>query len=574
VNMVNASLALDTGNEDVQFLTEAEVADLQAQALTANEISLAADEYLFPYGYVTRAAGSSTSRLLGAGGNTGTLNIAIRIPNNNPAPNNTVRRFSMTFVAFDAPVVSRVSESREEQGASSGAVTRATSFAALRVAALQNSPLHSTTTDGTKVNVCQVRTAGSATTPLVYLDTSTLSTTSGSRDTCFGAGGKRVFVDSGNAFSGQQLVRQADEKLVVAGIVKIGTQTDFSILRYNPDGSLDSNFGTNGQVTTDFSGSDDYARAITLDNNQRIVVVGGSSQFIIARYTTNGILDTTFDIDGKVTTSIGSSAAAQAVTVDSANKLVVAGTSSLGFTIAKYNTDGSLDTSFSGDGKLTFGNGSISDTAFAVLTDSSDNIFVGGYPLATTTPAFKIFKFNAFGVLDASFNGTGTVTGQTDSLLAMTFDQSGRIVIVGSHNNDFAIARYTATGVLDTSFDGDGKAFVDFGLNDYGASIAIDPNNKILVGGVINFSTPTMKSAMARLNADGSLDTSFASNGFLTDADFTTPSSSNDVNTGALIFTGISVSSSQKITALGATPSTPPSSGYPPYNAVLLQYNP
>jgi uncharacterized delta-60 repeat protein len=577
VNMVNASLALDTGNEDVQFLTEAEVADLQAQALIANEISLAADEYLFPYGYVTRAAGSSTSRLLGAGSNTGTLNIAIRIPNNNPAPNNTVRRFSMTFVAFDAPVVSRVSESREEQGASSGAVARATNFSALRVAALQNSPLHTTTTDGTKVNVCQVRTAGSAATPLVYLDTSTLSTTSGSRDTCFGAGGKRVFVGLGNSNSptGRQLVRQADGKLVVTGIVEVGTQTDFSVVRYNPDGSLDTTFGTNGQVITDFTGTNDSAGAIALDNNQKIIVVGVvNSQFAVARYTSNGVLDTTFDSDGKVTTSIGSGAAAWAVAVDSTNKIVVVGSSSLGATIAKYNTDGSLDTGFDGDGVLTTGSVMILDSAAFVLIDGSDKIVVGAYPTATISPTFSIMKFNSDGTPDTGFNGSGLVISPVIPV-AMEFDSLNRIIVVGSSNQDFAVARYTTSGVLDTTFDVDGITTIDFaGLNDRGATVAIDSSNKIILGGTINLSTPTQKSGIARLNVNGTLDTSFGSNGLLTDADFTTLASGNNINTGAWSLTTVLITPTNKIIAAGYLPTAAPSSGYIPANFILLQYNP
>jgi uncharacterized delta-60 repeat protein len=577
VNMVNASLALDAGNEDVQFLTETEVADLQAQAVAANEISLASGEYLFPYGYVTRATGSSISRLLAVGNNTGTLNIAIRIPNNNPAPNNTVRRFSMTFVAFDAPVVSRVSESREEQGVSSGATTRATSFSALRVAALQNSPLH-TTTNGTQVNVCQVRTAGSATTPLAYLDTNTLNSTSGSRDTCFAAGGKRVFVDSGNAFGGQQLVRQTDGKLVVAGIVKIGTQTDFSILRYNPDGSLDNSFGTNGQVITDFAGLDDYPIAVTLDNNQKIIAVGYGSgtQFLVARYNSNGTLDSTFDTDGKVNTPFNNGLYAFAVAVDSTNKIIVAGGGGLdGFVIAKYNTNGSLDTTFDVDGKLVTGNGSTFDVFTSILIDSSDKLIVGGYSSASATNTFRIMKFNLDGTPDLNFNTTGIVIGDTANLTAMKFDHMNRILVTGSHNGDFAVARYTFAGALDTTFDEDGKVFVDFsGLNDYADAITIDANNKIVVGGIVNISTPTTKSGITRLNVDGTIDTTFANNGLLMDTDFTTPNSVNDVNTGAYVITSLLITPEQKITAVGITPTAPPSPTFSPSNLILLQYNP
>jgi uncharacterized delta-60 repeat protein len=411
---------------------------------------------------------------------------------------------------------------------------------------------------------------------LAYLDASALNTTSGSRDTCFAAGGKRVFVELGNPNSpgGPMIVRQANGKLVVVGMVKIGTNTDFSVVRYNSDGSLDTTFGTNGQVVTDFAGTDDFARAIAIDSNQRIIVVGKvDSQFAVARYTNSGVLDTTFDTDGKVTTAIGTAAGALAVAVDSTNKMVVVGSSTLGFTVAKYNTNGSLDTNFDGDGVITTGSGTILDTAVSVLVDGSDKIVVGGFPTATPSPTFSIMKFDSAGVPDTTFNGSGLVISPVMPY-AMQFDTLGRIVVVGSDNQDFTVARYTANGALDTTFDGDGKTTIDFaGLNDRAFAVAIDLNNKVLVGGIINTSTPTQKSGIARLNVDGTLDTGFGSNGLLTDANFTTAASGNDVNTGAFGLTSLLTTPTNKIITTGFIPTAAPAFGYVPANFVLLQYN-
>ena len=103
-----------------------------------------------------------------------------------------------------------------------------------------------------------------------------------------------------------------------------------------------------GKVTTSFGGYGDIARSITLQPDGKILVAGtGNNQFALARYNANGSLDTTFDSDGKVTTSFDySSSSAYSVVLQSDRKIIVGGTSGIAFGLARYNIDGSLDTSF------------------------------------------------------------------------------------------------------------------------------------------------------------------------------------------------------------------------------------
>ncbi len=110
-----------------------------------------------------------------------------------------------------------------------------------------------------------------------------------------------------------------------------GSNYDFGVARYNTDGSLDSSFDTDGKVITAIGSSNDYVRSVAIQSDGKIVAAGysynGSNfDFAVARYNTNGSLDSSFDTDGKVTTAIGSSDDySYSVAIQSDGKIVVAG---------------------------------------------------------------------------------------------------------------------------------------------------------------------------------------------------------------------------------------------------------
>lgn len=163
---------------------------------------------------------------------------------------------------------------------------------------------------------------------------------------------------------------QADGKIVVAGesadhSQNIGTD-HFLLTRYNPDGSLDNTFDGDGVVLTEFGTTLDSARDVVIQPDGKILAAGGSSLsdgsvVALARYNTDGSLDTSFDGDGKVTSTERQSALALALQAD--GKIVVAGDSldsslNLFITVARYKSDGSSDT--------TFGSGGIVKTAIGI----------------------------------------------------------------------------------------------------------------------------------------------------------------------------------------------------------------
>jgi uncharacterized delta-60 repeat protein len=196
----------------------------------------------------------------------------------------------------------------------------------------------------------------------------------GDLDTSFGVGGKVVTdVSQAGSFdeSANDVAIQPDGKIIAVGqAVNSGNGTsDFAVIRYNPDGSLDTSFGIGGQVLTDFNNSTDWALAIALQLDGRIVVAGYASTpnlaytFAVARYTSNGELDQSFGTGGKVTVFFNKifkggkslrplvASLIRDVAIQSDGKIVLAGFADNNFGLARLSPDGSLDLNFGTGGK-------------------------------------------------------------------------------------------------------------------------------------------------------------------------------------------------------------------------------
>jgi uncharacterized delta-60 repeat protein len=326
--------------------------------------------------------------------------------------------------------------------------------------------------------------------------------TDGSLDNGFGAGGK-VTTDFGTFYDvGRSVVIQPDGKIVVAGTAGIGTPAELAVARYNTDGTLDTSFSADGKVTTTFGTDGDYGFAVAIQSNGKIVVAGTANittdaEFAVVRYNMDGTLDNNFGVGGVVTTDFGSGYdLGRTVTIQPDGKIAVAGDSQVGteqdFAIARYNTDGTLDSSFGVDGKATTDFGAGDAVVLSITTQTNGKIIVGGYTDNGTDYDFAIARYNSDGSLDNSFGVNGKVTtafGMGDDFAeSVVLQPDGKIVASGaSHNGtdlDFAIARYNSDGTLDNSFGVGGKATTDFGTGeDQGWSVAIQPNGRIIVAG-------------------------------------------------------------------------------------------
>src|SRR5215467_4641280 len=170
----------------------------------------------------------------------------------------------------------------------------------------------------------------------------------GDLDLSFGIGGKVITDFSGNDDTAAAVAIQQDGKIIAGGTsTAAGGNSDFALARYNSDGSLDQNFGSNGKVTTDFFQGSDLLHAIAIDSDGRIVAAGSASrpgqrpEFALARYNPDGSLDTTFGASGKTTTNLSGDDAAYGIALAADGKIVVTGASAIHdfpkFGIARYN---------------------------------------------------------------------------------------------------------------------------------------------------------------------------------------------------------------------------------------------
>ncbi|HEY8688053.1 MAG TPA: T9SS type A sorting domain-containing protein [Chitinophagaceae bacterium] len=308
------------------------------------------------------------------------------------------------------------------------------------------------------------------------------------------------------------------------------------LISFSQSTSLDVTFGTNGIVTTPIGAAGSVIHGMATQNDGKIVVAGSSndgvnSEFAIARYNTNGSLDNTFDVDGKITTSFGSQAEAFCMAIQSDGKIVAAGymynDSTWEFAVARYNVDGSLDSTFDGDGKLTTAISTVDDEINAIAIQSDGKIVVAGYSNASGDinayePDLAVVRYNTDGSLDSTFNGNGiliTSLGFYDVAYSVAIQTNGKIVLAGTHANgsnyEFLVVRYNIDGSLDNTFNGDGIITTAISSSyDVIHSIAIQNDGKIVASGVSGNGS-TYDFSLARYNTDGSLDSTFNDDGKL-----------------------------------------------------------
>jgi uncharacterized delta-60 repeat protein len=381
----------------------------------------------------------------------------------------------------------------------------------------------------------------------------------GTLDTTFGA--PNGFVVHNSAAGGDDsndcgyaITITAQGKILVTGYSNNSdNNSDMVIWRYNADGTLDETFGEEGFVVHNSAAGgngNDSGYAITVDNQDRILVTGESdsednADMVIWRYDDEGTLDDTFGTGGivKHNSAAGGNSFdyGKAIAIDSNGKILVAGYSSNGINsdmaIWRYTSAGVLDTVNFGapNGFIVYdGNVNKGDYGNAIALDSGGKILVTGFSgNSSNNFDMALWRYNADGTLDTTFNSDGVIThdgaaglNSDDYAYAIAIDSNGKILVAGSsynlfYNIDMVIWRYTSTGALDTTFDTDGIVFHNSanGINsdDYGYAIAINAGGKILVAGSSKYSSSDDTAiAIWRYTSTGALDTAFGlPNGFV-----------------------------------------------------------
>lgn len=370
----------------------------------------------------------------------------------------------------------------------------------------------------------------------------TLFTAGDNLDPAFGSGGK-VTLEVG--YTGVQgdapdIALQDDGKIVVV--------SGNTLARYNTNGNLDGSFGTNGVVTVDFYGSRDRLNAVGIQPDGRIVVAGYSQDgvnsptqddIIVARYNTDGTLDTNFGQGGKVVTDFEShQEIAYDLLIQSDGKIVVSGLAATideggfgvyypDFAAARYTSSGELDDSFGTGGKVTTNIAGDTDFSYAAALQSNGKIVLTGRvgESGGSNPDIGVARYNADGSLDTSFGDDGILRNKTsfwDEAADVVVQPDGKIMVVGftlheggvlnSVPDSLTIERYNVDGSYDATFGTDGR--VQTPLMAPGRAIALQPDGSIVIAGVEQ-SGASPDYAIARFTPSGELDTNFGTGGLI-----------------------------------------------------------
>ena len=209
-------------------------------------------------------------------------------------------------------------------------------------------------------------------------------------------------------------------------------------------------------------------------------------------------------------------------------KLFLTLTSVLFLTISTQAAVGELDCSFGTRGKTTTALGGLSsDIALDVVVQPDEKVVVVGFRGTNSGPSDSVvIRYHANGTLDTSFDSDGILIlpvspTSVDEARSVVIQPDGKIVVAGYAYNDvntaadFYVLRLNSNGSFDTTFGIGGKVLTDFnGKNDYGYSVVIQPDGKIVVGGSVGDTTGNrLRFGVVRYNPDGSLDTEFGNGG-------------------------------------------------------------
>jgi uncharacterized delta-60 repeat protein len=330
---------------------------------------------------------------------------------------------------------------------------------------------------------------------------------------------------------------QADGKIVLSGQSGIYPDLHSAMARYNRNGHLDSTFGTGGKVTVTFNSVSDYLDAIAIQSDGKIMAAGSTSgtAFLLARFNADGSLDQAFGTNGSVEATFGDqTAAGRAIVVQADGKIIVVGVSGAGpyselndFALARYNSDGSLDQSFGSGGKLKThfpGVDNTGSSATSVALQSDGKLVVGGYHKQSdrTPHEFALARYDSSGTLDSAFGQAGKVMtrlGLGDAYsFSIALQSNGRIVLAGysetTLDHDFSLVGYTANGTLDSTFGNGGLVTTDFSgaTDDIAYAMTMQSDGKLVVAGRTG-EYPENDFAVARYNSDGQLDQTFGVGG-------------------------------------------------------------
>ncbi len=380
----------------------------------------------------------------------------------------------------------------------------------------------------------------------------------GDLDPTFGGGGIAQYPGTG-FYAASSIAVQTDGKIIAGGTFQTSVFQSirrFALVRYLPNGLIDTSFGVNGRTVTSFDEYPAYYVAlydIAILPDGKIVAVGSGSvnisgtpfnvgKLFVVRYNSDGSIDTTFSNSGKYDLTIGLHSSARAIAVQPDGKFVVAGygggsvggprpagpdmnPDAIKFVLLRFSGNG-LDSSFGTDGKVFTEIQGGNAYAYSIALQPDGKIIVGGSVFIGSFHGLSLARYDTNGSLDLSFGNNGFVfVGESDlnrQFSEVLVQPDGKIVAIGSvgstNNTDFAVMRFDSNGAPDSLFGTNGKVITDVsGVFDWAEAGALQPDGKIIVAGYsYNSNTNSnINPALVRYNSNGTLDATFGNGGIV-----------------------------------------------------------
>jgi uncharacterized delta-60 repeat protein len=361
----------------------------------------------------------------------------------------------------------------------------------------------------------------------------------GSLDPTFGTGGI-VTTSFANGVAGVGGFEQSNGDIVAVAQVEFvnNVGTGIGLVRYTSDGVLDTTFGSNGITISTFAGFSFNPFGFAVQKNGDILIGGvvstssGLNEFGLARYTSNGVLDTAFGTNGLVATKVGTRSDAPSALLLQPNGQIVMG----GFEVAgaqgapgmmsllRYNANGSLDT--------TFGKRGISLASVTFLGPETLALLSNGDYLAVGEDASfntgLVAEFSSKGVLLSNVTSAKVLAALSSSQSAVPnvmfqsptiFQPNGDYVVamtgcsfnthcVGNFGTRLGAGRFLETGETDTTFSSNVESFDLRQTTSVAEAVALQANGQIVIGGLINQDAPIF-GGLVRLDSNGGVDTTF-----------------------------------------------------------------
>ena len=373
----------------------------------------------------------------------------------------------------------------------------------------------------------------------LLLATSTAFAAAGSLDTTFGSDGivETNFGSNTNNFQFTDAALAPNGDIVVAGTVSNivnDTGDNCVIVRYLPNGTLDSSFGTDGVVILSSTQFASLSGIIAVQSNGQILVltvpeINGTFVEAMQRFNINGTPDATFGTGGVVPINVpvpppyGGDISLILAQPD--GKILLSGAAFPPFKstlpqltlLARYLSNGSLDT--------TFGTGGI--VSKVAIGEPTTLAVLSGDGIMALNEVGQFAQFTSAGVLLSTPTG-GTVTTVTESSQTQTstFQPNGEYLVQNSVDGPFGrrnilatLTRFKVNGTVDSTF---ASPEISYGPNvpvvASGVSgIAVDSTGRVIIGGSFSSLSPaTSEFGLARVEANGILDPTFGCGGTVT----------------------------------------------------------